>query len=220
MASAEARLVHPQDSLIQLLTPPFDTSLPHPGYIMGYPPGVRENGGQYTHGALWFAQARARLNQGSDAVRLLQMMNPAERTHTSAAVSKYRGEPYAVAADVSFSPARIGRSGWTWYTGSAGWMYRIWLEDVLGFQLQGDRLRIKPAIPADWPGFELRYRYKSSTYRIAVTQSPHSDRVGIEVVCDGRICAEGIIELVNDGNEHSVAVAVGVETLAPALSNR
>jgi len=155
MASAEAQLVRPQDSLVQLLTPPFDSSEPHPGYIMGYPPGVRENGGQYTHAALWLAQAHARLNDGAAAVRLLQMMNPIERTLTNGAAIKYRGEPYAVAADVSSSPGREGTCGWTWYTGSAGWMYRVWLEDVLGFHLQGKRLRMAPAIPDEWPGFRF-----------------------------------------------------------------
>ena len=202
MESAEARLVHPDDELIQLLTPPFSTSTKHPGYIMGYPPGVRENGGQYTHGALWLAQARARMNDGTEAVRLLLMLNPAERTRSSAAMSKYRGEPYAAAADVSYSPGRVGRSGWTWYTGSAGWMYRIWLEDVLGFQLRGNRLQGSvPAIPASWPQFEITYRFHSSRYHITVTRASESD--GVVLACDGSPAGgDGFIELVtNDGLE-------------------
>ena len=207
MESAEARLVHPQDSLIQLLAPPFDVSKPRPGYIMGYPPGVRENGGQYTHGALWFAQARAHMNDGSEAVRLLQMLNPAERTRSSAAVSKYRGEPYVVAADVSYSLGHVGRSGWTWYTGSAGWMYRIWLEDVLGFQLRGNRLRIAPAIPADWPGFEIAYRYRSSHYRIVVSRDSGSGAGGEAIGQDG------FIDLVDDGGQHTVTVTVGMRNV-------
>ena len=215
--SAEARLLHPQESLIQLLTPPFDVSTPHPGYIMGYPPGVRENGGQYTHGALWFAQAKARTHDGSDAVRLLQMMNPAERTKSSAQVSKYRGEPYAVAADVSFSTGHVGRSGWTWYTGSAGWMYRIWIEDVLGFQLRGDRLRIVPAVPAEWNGYEIQYRFRSSTYHIKVGRL--ADASSLEVTCDGLPAdADGFIQLVDDGGTHQIAV--GVRATVPVLSVR
>ena len=208
LQSAEDRLVHPTESLIQLLTPPFDVSTPHPGYIMGYPPGVRENGGQYTHGALWLAQARARSHDGTAAVRLLQMMNPAERTRSSAAVSKYRGEPYAVAADVSFSPGRIGRSGWTWYTGSAGWMYRIWLEDVLGFQLHGNRLSLAPAIPKDWPGFEITYRFGASPYLIRVTRVSELE-TGLTLTVDGKPC-EGPIELLDDGNHHLVIGQLGV----------
>jgi cyclic beta-1,2-glucan synthetase len=216
LASAEERLVHPADDLIQLLAPPFDVSTPHPGYIMGYPPGVRENGGQYTHAALWLAQARARLNDGSSAVRLLQMLNPAEHTISGPAVLKYRGEPYAVAADVSFSPGRIGRSGWTWYTGSAAWMYRIWLEDVLGFQLRGDRLRIAPAIPAQWPGFELKYRYRKTEYRIRVTRGGASGKDAVVVACEGKPCEDGFIQLVDDGAKHEVTVTVGSKLAEPA----
>ena len=215
MNSAEVRLVRPQDSLIQLLTPPFDVSKPRPGYIMGYPPGVRENGGQYTHGALWFAQARARLNDGAAAVRLLQMMNPAERTSSSAAVSKYRGEPYVVAADVSYSPGHIGQSGWTWYTGSAAWMYRIWLEDVLGFQLRGNRLRIAPAIPADWPGFEITYRFRSAHYQIVVL------RVSVPVAamtCDDQPCGDWV-NLLDDGRHHLVTVQLASAKVEPSLTN-
>ena len=127
-----------------LFTPPFDHSEPHPGYIMGYPPGLRENGGQYTHGSLWLALAWARMGDGAAAVRLLTLMNPIEYSRNPEAVDRYRGEPYVVAADVSASPAKAGRAGWTWYTGSAGWMYRVWIEEVLGFQLRGDQLTIAP----------------------------------------------------------------------------
>ena len=136
------------------------------------------------------------------------MMNPAERTRSSAAVSKYRGEPYAVAADVSFSPGRIGRSGWTWYTGSAGWMYRIWLEDVLGFQLRGNRLSLAPAIPKDWPGFEITYRFGASQYLIRVTRVSELE-TGLTLTVDGKPC-EGSIELLDDGNHHLVIGQLGV----------
>ena len=168
MESAQRLLVDERNRLALLFTPPFDHSEPHPGYIMGYPPGVRENGGQYTHGSLWMASAWARMGDGDAAVRLLTMMNPVENSRDPKAVERYRGEPYVVAADVSSAPGRMGRSGWTWYTGSAGWMYRIWIEEVLGFQLRGDRLTVAPVIPDEWQGFEITYRHRPHDYEISV----------------------------------------------------
>jgi cyclic beta-1,2-glucan synthetase len=154
--------------MVLLFTPPFDHSEPNPGYIMGYPPGLRENGGQYTHGSLWMAMAWARLGEGQKAARLLQIMNPIELNRGPADVARYKGEPYVVAADVLSSPGRAGQCGWTWYTGSAAWMYRIWIEEVLGFRLRGDRFTVEPSIPADWPGFELTWRHGSTVYEISV----------------------------------------------------
>ncbi len=174
MQSAERRLVSGRDRVVRLFTPPFDHSTPHPGYIMGYPPGLRENGGQYTHGALWMAQAHARMGDGNAAVRLLTMMNPVESSRDPQAVLRYRGEPYVVAADVSAPPAKAGQAGWTWYTGSAAWMYRVWIEDVLGFQLRGDELTISPIIPDDWAGFKITYRYHSTVYEIEVLRAESS----------------------------------------------
>ncbi len=175
MESAEQRLVSQRDRLVRLFTPPFDHSEPHPGYIMGYPPGLRENGGQYTHGSLWLALAWARMGDGAASVRLLTLMNPVEYSRNPEAVDHYRGEPYVVAADVSAPPAKAGRAGWTWYTGSAGWMYRVWIEEVLGFRLRGDRLTIAPAIPDDWSGFEITYRYRSTVYEIEVRRAESPD---------------------------------------------
>ena len=175
MESAQRQLVIERDRLALLFTPPFDHSEPHPGYIMGYPPGIRENGGQYTHGALWMAAAFARMGDGESAVRLLKMMNPVENTRDPSAVEHYRAEPYVVAADVSSAPGRRGQAGWTWYTGSAGWMYRIWIEEVLGFQLRGDRLTIAPVIPDDWDGFEIMYRHGATQYEIAVRRRASND---------------------------------------------
>ena len=172
LESTDRLLVDDANQLVRLFTPPFDHSTPHPGYIMGYPPGLRENGGQYTHGALWTAMAWARLGEGAAAVRLLTMMNPVEHSRTPDKVAHYRGEPYSSAADVSSAQGRAGQSGWTWYTGSAGWMYRIWIEEVLGFHLRGDQLDLRPAIPDDWPGFEITYRYRSATYHITVQKDP------------------------------------------------
>ena len=132
MRSVEEHLVREKEKLVLLFTPPFDKSSPHPGYIMGYPPGVRENGGQYTHAALWVAMAFARLGDGDRAVKLLQMLNPIEHSRTPEDYAVYRTEPYVVAADVYSLESQMGRGGWTWYTGSAAWMYRVWLEEVLG----------------------------------------------------------------------------------------
>ena len=195
MGSAQHWLVDQRNSLVKLFTPPFDHSAPHPGYIMGYPPGLRENGGQYTHGALWMALAWAKLDNGDCAAGLLTMMNPIERARTAADSMRYHGEPYAVAADVSSAPGREGRSGWTWYTGSASWMYRIWLEEVLGFHLRGNYLTIEPVIPSDWPGFEIRYRYRSTIYEI---------RVQREVLLESLV--GNVIELTDDGEVHEVMV--------------
>jgi cyclic beta-1,2-glucan glucanotransferase len=170
---------------------------------MGYPPGVRENGGQYTHGSLWMASAWTRMNDGDAAVRLLSMMNPVESCRDPQAVERYRGEPYVVAADVSSAPGKEGRSGWTWYTGSAAWMYRIWIEEVLGFQLRGDRLTMTPVIPNDWPGFEITYRHHATVYEISVRRRTANEVVIVEL--DGRQL-EDSIPLADDGGIHKVTV--------------
>jgi cyclic beta-1,2-glucan synthetase len=206
--SATRELVRPDDQLVLLFTPPFDHSRPHPGYIMGYPPGVRENGGQYTHGALWLAMAWARLGEGERAVNLLQMMNPVERSRDPQSAARYRGEPYAVAADVLSAPGKKGRAGWTWYTGSASWMYRIWIEDVLGFRLRGDLLHICPVIPDDWPGFELLYKYRSTAYEVSVKREQEG---AVQMELDGRPVAGSTVRLSDDGGTHRIKVR-----LAPA----
>jgi cyclic beta-1,2-glucan synthetase len=148
--------------------------------------------------------AWARLGDGERAAKLLQMMNPIEHTRDPQSVARYRGEPYVVAADVSFAPERTGRAGWTWYTGSASWMYRVWIEDVLGFQLRGDLLQIRPAIPPDWPGFELSYRYRSTLYEITVRRDNESARIEL----DGRRIESSAIRLQDDGAKHSVTVYI------------
>lgn len=203
MESSSHELVREGDGVVLLFTPPFDHSEPHPGYIMGYPPGVRENGGQYTHGSLWLAQAFCRLRNGDEAVRLLQIMNPVERSRSPEGAKTYKGEPYVVAADVSAAEGRTGASGWTWYTGSSAWMYRIWLEDVLGFKLTGNELRIDPAIPADWPGFELRYRLGNTFYEVVVERGDTSC-----TTVDERVALDSIIRLEDDSNTHKIRVTV------------
>jgi cyclic beta-1,2-glucan synthetase len=205
MESADRNLVHEKEKLVLLLAPPFDRSEPSPGYIMGYPPGLRENGGQYTHGALWLAMASARLNEGDRAVRLLQMMNPVELTRTPETVAHYRGEPFVAAADVSLGAGRAGQCGWTWYTGSAGWMYRVWIEEVLGFQVRGDRFKVNPVLPASWPGFELTYRHGSTVYRVKVVRN--SD--GSVVKVDGQTMVDGFVPLVENGGTRNVEISIG-----------
>ncbi|HEY3440972.1 MAG TPA: glucoamylase family protein [Paludibaculum sp.] len=196
MRSVEKYLIREKEQLVLLFTPPFDTSSPNPGYIMGYPPGVRENGGQYTHAALWVAMAFARMGDGDRAVEVLQTLNPIEHSRTPEDCATYRAEPYAVAADVYSLEGQVGRGGWTWYTGSAGWMYRVWLEEVLGFQLRGGSLSIKPMIPASWPGYSLTFRYGRSEYRIEVE--------------NGGERSEQEIHLVDDGEIHSIHLFAGV----------
>jgi cyclic beta-1,2-glucan synthetase len=179
MEAAQRLLVRERDRMVLLFTPPFDHSSPSPGYIMGYPPGLRENGGQYTHGSLWMAMAWARLREGGKAAGLLQLMNPIELTRLPDDSARYRGEPYVVAADIYAAPGHLRQAGWTWYTGSAAWMYRIWIEEVLGLQVRGDRFTVNPAIPAEWPGFEMTYRRGDAVYEIAVRRRDGAG--GIEV---------------------------------------
>jgi cellobiose phosphorylase len=195
MGSVEKYLIRSKEKLVLLFTPPFDHSMPHPGYIMGYPPGVRENGGQYTHAALWVAMAMARMGEGRRAVDVLQMLNPIEHARTPEDCAVYRTEPYAVAADVYSLESQPGRGGWTWYTGSAGWMYRVWLEEVLGFKLRGNQLSIEPAIPEEWPGFVITFRYGQTEYRIEVQNGGEGSRQEIQ--------------LVDDHQKHTVQITTG-----------
>jgi cellobiose phosphorylase len=195
MRSVEKHLIREKEKLVLLCTPPFDKSSPNPGYIMGYPPGVRENGGQYTHAALWVAMAFARLKDGDRAVKVLQMLNPIEHSRTPEDYAIYRTEPYVVAADVYSLEDQTGRGGWTWYTGSAGWMYRVWLEEVLGFKLRAGRLSIEPVIPKSWPGYVLTFRYGRTEYRIEVE--------------NGGERSKQEIQLVDDGESHAIHVYVG-----------
>ena len=167
MKSADRELAKEAERIVLLFTPPFDHSVPHPGYIMGYPPGIRENGGQYTHGSLWLAMAWARMGRAQQAVRLLQLMNPVEHSRTSARRSaRYRGEPYVSAADKIYSsPLQSGQSGWTWYTGSSAWMYRIWIEEVVGLRRRGNSLTVQPVIPPEWPGLKIIWRFGKTQLR-------------------------------------------------------
>jgi len=205
MDAVYQHLVRRDDALIQLLTPPFDKSEQHPGYIKGYAPGVRENGGQYTHAAVWAAMAFAALEDARRAWELLKLINPINHGRTFQNVTTYCVEPYVVAADVYAAAAHTGRGGWTWYTGAAGWMYRLILESLLGVELAVDRLRLSPCLPADWKELKLHYRYKETMYAITLSQTETVDRK-LTVWVDGNLQRDDAISLVNDLVPHSVHV--------------
>src|SRR6185436_2227622 len=164
MEAVNQHLVQRDAKLIQLLDPPFDQSLLNPGYIKGYVPGVRENGGQYTHAAVWTSMAFAMLGDHQRAWDLFNMINPVMRGGSEGDIATYKVEPYVVAADVYAIPPHTGRGGWTWYTGSAGWMYRLIMESLLGLRLEVDKLRFAPCLPAHWPSYKIHYRYRETNY--------------------------------------------------------
>jgi cyclic beta-1,2-glucan synthetase len=201
MQSVEKFLIQQDHGLILLLTPPFDKSAMDPGYIKGYLPGVRENGAQYTHAALWVVQATAMMGNGDRALELFQMINPLERTSDADSAARYRGEPYVIAADVYNSPSQHGRGGWTWYTGSASWMYRVGLESILGFVKRGDTLRIDPRVPMSWTEYSIDYRHGTSVFGIRVQRGATAS-----VTVDGKTLQGLEIPLVDDGARHHVVV--------------
>ena len=207
MEAVDQRLVRREHGLIQLLDPPFDQSDLNPGYIKGYVPGVRENGGQYTHAAIWAAMAFARLGDNRRAWELFSMINPVNHAGSTEEAGIYKVEPYVVAADVYAVPPHTGRGGWTWYTGSAGWLYRLMVESLLGLRLQVDRLRFRPCIPADWEGFKLHYRYRETVYHIEVLQKPAGNGE-MRVSVDGVEQPDQAIPLVDDHREHWVEVRI------------
>jgi len=209
MEAVDKRLVRRDHRLIQLLDPPFDKSDLNPGYIKGYVPGVRENGGQYTHGAIWTAMAFAALGNSRRAWELLEMINPVNHGKSPEEIETYKVEPYVVAADVYAVSPHIGRGGWTWYTGSAGWMYRLIVESLLGLRLEVDKLRFEPCLPADWESFKVHYRYRKTTYHITVLQTP-ADSGETSVTVDGIEQHNKAIPLVDDRQEHSVEVRIPV----------
>jgi cyclic beta-1,2-glucan synthetase len=210
MAAVDAHLVRHTDGLVLLFTPPFDDTRLEPGYIKGYVPGVRENGGQYTHAAVWVAMAFATLGDGDKATELFAMLNPINRASTDAGVRRYKVEPYVVAADVYAEPPHVGRGGWTWYTGSAGWMYRAGLESILGFRLRDGRLAIDPCIPSAWPGFEVVFRYRSTRYDIVVENPRGVSRGVASVEIDGVLPTGDLsIGLADDRATHRVRVVLG-----------
>ena len=206
MRSFEEHLVREDARLLMLLTPPFDKTSHDPGYIKGYVPGVRENGAQYTHGALWSVLATALRGNGDRAFELFQMLNPLTHALTPEDVAVYKVEPFVVAADVYTAPGHLGRGGWTWYTGSASWMYRVGLEAILGFQKHGDELEIRPHAPASWAEYSLTYRHGASTYEIVVHDPGAIQRGDVELVVDGDAIEGARFPLVDDGKRHTVDV--------------
>jgi cyclic beta-1,2-glucan synthetase len=209
MESVHERLSRRDDGLILLLAPPFDEGPVAPGYIKGYLPGVRENGAQYTHAAAWVVLATALLGDGQRAFELFQTLNPIQHARDRKGVHRYKVEPYVVAGDVFSQPPHIGRGGWSWYTGSAAWLYRVGLESILGLRRSGDRLTLDPCIPPEWKGFVITYRFRSATYRIEV-ENPHGRVRGIATVClDGQRCEDATIFLADDGRNHVVRVFMG-----------
>jgi len=209
MESVEEHLVKRADGLILLLTPPFNRMMPDPGYIKGYVPGVRENGGQYTHAALWTVLAFARMGDGDRAAELFALLNPVNHTRTSAAVWRYKVEPYVVAADVYSQPPHTGRGGWTWYTGSAAWMYRVGMESILGITLRRGALRIDPCIPRDWPMYEVHFKARHAEYHILVENPARVNRGVQRLEVDGVECAGQEVAIANDGAVHTVRVVLG-----------
>jgi len=209
MESVEEHLVKRADGLILLLTPPFNRMMPDPGYIKGYVPGVRENGGQYTHAALWTVLAFARMGDGDRAAELFALLNPVNHTRTSAAVWRYKVEPYVVAADVYSQPPHTGRGGWTWYTGSAAWMYRVGMESILGITLRHGALRIDPCIPRDWPTYEVHFKARHAEYHILVENPARVNRGVQRLEVDGVECAGQEVAIANDGAVHTVRVVLG-----------
>jgi cellobiose phosphorylase len=209
MESVNQLLVKRAEQMVLLFTPPFDKTERDPGYIKGYLPGVRENGGQYTHAAIWTAWAFADLGLGDKAMELFQMLNPISHADTPAKAARYRVEPYVIAADIYSMPPHTGRGGWTWYTGSSGWMYRLGLEAILGISRVGKTLKINPCIPRQWPGFKADYRVGNTHYKITV-ENPNNVNQGIrQVLLDRNPLPDNLILLVEDGQSHEVRVVMG-----------
>jgi cellobiose phosphorylase len=204
MEALDRHLVRRDAGLVQLLDPPFDKSGLDPGYIKGYLPGVRENGGQYTHAAIWAAMAFAKLGDAARAWELARMIAPVRRGEDAAQVDIYKVEPYVVCADVYAVPPHTGRGGWSWYTGSAGWLYRLLVESLLGLHLEAGRLRLAPLLPPEWDGFELDYRHRGTLYRIRVRQCEAGMPASVRL--DGVPQADGRIPLADDGAEHQVEI--------------
>ena len=212
MASVDQHLVRRNDDMILLLTPPFDHTALEPGYIKGYVAGVRENGGQYTQAAVWAVIAFVALGDGDKAAELLAMLNPIVRAMTPHGVQQYRVEPYVVVGDIYSEAPHVGRGGWTWYTGSAGWLYRAGIEWILGVRVQGTRLVVNPCIPSGWPGFTLAFRYRSARYDIAVENPSGVCRGVVVMELDGVALDDRTgIPIVDDQKIHRLRVVLGDE---------
>jgi cyclic beta-1,2-glucan synthetase len=210
MRAVDQQLIRRPEGLVLLFTPPFDHTPHDPGYIKGYVPGIRENGGQYTHAAAWTVIAFAELGDGDKACELFRMLSPISHTSSRATVQRYKVEPYVLAGDVYAEPPHVGRGGWTWYSGSAGWLYRAGLEWILGFRLRGTILSIDPCIPRNWPSYSLTFRYHSATYQIQVDNPSGVSRGVASASLDGNLLADrASIPLADDGAVHQVHILLG-----------
>ena len=217
MASLDRHLVRADDKLLLVLTPPFDKPAVDPGYIAGYPPGIRENGGQYSHAAMWAVLAFAALGDGDKATRLFAMLNPINHARTKPDADRYKVEPYAVVADIYSTAPHVGRGGWSWYTGSAGWMQRVGIEGILGIRIQGAELHIDPCIPKTWPGFTATIAWRTARYAITV-DNPAQTGGGVQsITLDGATLPDGTtVPLADDGRTHAVRVMLGAATTEQA----
>ena len=208
MEAAYKHLVRKDISIIQLLEPPFDKSNLNPGYIKGYVPGVRENGGQYTHAAIWLVMAFTALKNTSRTWELFNMINPIHHGNSPHKIATYKVEPYVVAADVYSVKQHSGRGGWTWYTGSAGWMYRLIVESMLGLKVEGNRLSFAPHMPPEWNSFKIDYKYENTTYHIKIIQEETGN--GTTISMDGKEQNYPVISLLNEGGEHWIEIKMPV----------
>jgi cyclic beta-1,2-glucan synthetase len=204
---AERQLIRPSDRIAMLFTPAFDKTPLDPGYIKGYPPGIRENGGQYTHAACWMVVALAQLGMNDKAHKLLHMLNPINYSSTLAGAQRYRTEPYVVAADVYSAPAHVGQAGWTWYTGSAGWLYQAGLQAILGLEQRGEELYVTPCIPPEWEEFEFTVQRGKTRYEIKVVRKAREDSTG--AAAEGARPRQTIIRLADDGQTHRIQLIIG-----------
>jgi cyclic beta-1,2-glucan synthetase len=209
MDAVRALLINRGAGLVLLLTPPFDHTAQDPGYIKAYPPGIRENGGQYTHAAAWVVMALARLGSGDEAAEVFHMLNPINHTRTSRDVDRYRGEPYVVAGDVLASRPWMGRSGWTWYSGSAGWLYRAGLESLLGLRRRGSAFQVDPCIPSSWPAYQMTWRVARARYEIVVTNPLGRCRGVASAQLDGVAVDPSAIPLDDREAVHQVNITLG-----------
>ena len=208
MEEVYSRLVDKESSIIRLFDPPFDKAPYDPGYIKGYPAGIRENGGQYTHAAVWTAMAFAAMGEKDKAWELFRMLNPINHSLDSAASEIYKGEPYVMPADIYSAPGHVGRAGWTWYTGSSGWMYRFLIEELLGLKLENRALKIKPFIPKEWKGYVVHYRFRETVYHLNFEKTGPGDGV-IRIISEGVEYGNAELPLLDDHNEHDVRIEIG-----------
>lgn len=220
MDAVRTSLVARESQMLLLLNPPFDRSAQDPGYIKGYPPGIRENGGQYTHAAVWIVMALARLGSGDEAAEFFHMLNPVNHSRTPADVSRYKTEPYVMAGDVYARPPHAGRGGWSWYTGSAGWMYRAGIESILGLRRQGDTFVVDPCIPSSWPTYEITWQFGESCYRITVSNPSRRCRGVAMATLDGTTVHAFAIPLLDDGRTHDVQIVLGEPLQQPLHAQR